>query len=89
MIDTAPLVFSAPQYMQTKDKKPAYYFTVTVKEPLVFSSENKPTISDVITTPTGQDFVKTFADIFAVIIIVFKRVRFLIYIFNFYLSFNI
>lgn len=65
MTDTNPLVFSAPQYMQTKDKKPAYYFTVTVKEPLVISSENKPTIADVITTPTGQDFVKNFADIFA------------------------
>jgi hypothetical protein len=65
MTEAIPLVFSAPQYMQTKDKKPAYYFTVNVKEPLVVSFENKPTISDALTTSTGQEFVKTFAEIFA------------------------
>lgn len=65
MGDVAALVFSAPQYMQTKDKKPAYYFTVTVKEPLIISSEEKPTIIDAISTTNGQEFVKLFAETFA------------------------
>lgn len=65
MSDVAALVFSAPQYIQTKDKKPAYYFTATIKEPLVISSEEKPSIAEALANTNGQEFIKLFAETFA------------------------
>ncbi len=57
--------FSAPQYIQTKDKKPAYHFVVSVKEPIVHTSETKPELSDLLTSTNGIEFLNSFASAFA------------------------
>ncbi len=57
--------FSAPQYIQTKDKKPAYHFVVSAKDSIIHSSEEKPNLSDLLTSTNGLDFLKNFATVFA------------------------
>jgi hypothetical protein len=57
--------FSAPQYIQTKDKKPAYHFVVSVKDSIIHSSQEQPTLSDILTSINGIDFLKNFASVFA------------------------
>ena len=57
--------FSSPQYIQTKDKKPAYHFSIANKEPLVISSEKTPDLGSTLTSTEGIDFIKSFTELFA------------------------
>jgi hypothetical protein len=62
---TELFTFSSPQYIQTKDKKPAYHFSITNKEPLVVSSEKTPDLSSTLASTDGVEFIKSFTELFA------------------------
>jgi hypothetical protein len=57
--------FSAPQYIQTKDKKPAYHFVISLKDPVIYTSENQPTLNDLLTSTECIEFLKNFTSVFA------------------------
>ncbi len=57
--------FSAPQYIQTKDKKPAYHFVVTVEHPIIYTTETQPDLTILLESITCQEFLKNFTSAFA------------------------
>jgi hypothetical protein len=59
------LEFSAPQYIQTKDKKPAYHFTISSEDPVIYSSEKQPELSELLTSSGCVEFLKNFTLAFA------------------------
>lgn len=60
-----PIEFSAPQYIQTKDKKPAYHFVITVKDPIIYTSEKQPELTELLTNTDSVEFLKNFTTVFA------------------------
>ena len=59
------LEFSAPQYIQTKDKKPAYHFIISSEDPVIYSSEKQPELSELLTSSGCVEFLKNFTLAFA------------------------
>jgi len=59
------LEFSAPQYIQTKDKKPAYHFMISSEDPVIYTSEKQPELSELLTSSACVEFLKNFTLAFA------------------------
>lgn len=57
--------FSSPQYIQTKDKKPAYHFSISGKEPLVITSNDVPELAVSLASNDGVEHIKLFTEEFA------------------------
>jgi hypothetical protein len=57
--------FSKPQYIQTKDKKPAYHFVITAENPIIYTTEKEPELNELLESITCQEFLKNFTCEFA------------------------